>query len=62
MFAVYLLFFFLGAFLVMVTMFSAIRTVVVPRGRTGGTNSDTFQPGALVLLGGCQLYEGLQSP
>ena len=32
MFAVYLLFFFLGAFLVMVTMFSAIRTVVVPRG------------------------------
>ena len=32
MFAVYLLFFFLGASLVMVTMFSAIRTVVVPRG------------------------------
>ena len=32
MFAVYLLAFFSGAFLVMVTMFSAIRTVVVPRG------------------------------
>lgn len=32
MFAVYLIVFFLGVFLVLVTMFSAIRTVVVPRG------------------------------
>lgn len=32
MFFVYLIFFFMGASLVMVTLFSAIRTVVVPRG------------------------------